>query len=243
MAKSELIAVTGLQEGFDKCVLHIRGLFGAVEILSRAKKYSWALPLSILAIEEVTKLTVINEHISDNKPITQEEWFNLTRGGSHKLKLKYRSERDKALVMGFSREYYEEIERVYESVGLKKYPSFEQLQQPNTDESYFMELLDKFKQDCFYLGWKNGWWTFEEGLTNEEQEAVLWLVTLVAKNWMLITIMSNRYPSSIQKDRMKELFKNDPLLKEWRKLQQNFWSNDHYRRLEIGRAIFEKYPR
>jgi len=62
-----LIPTDKLKEGLQKEANHIESLLEASQILYDAKKYSLSLPLSVLALEEVTKLRLIRNRYLQKK--------------------------------------------------------------------------------------------------------------------------------------------------------------------------------
>jgi len=239
-----LIPSEKLKDGLKKEANHIESLLEASQILYYKKKYSLSLPLSVLALEEVTKLRMIRDNYLQNNGITTKEWFDMKKGGSHKVKLtKPSSERKKRL--------YEMGEPTFEAARkLKtmindplKHITYSKMKEFTKDGSP-MEKLDKIKQDCFYLDWKNSKWSSARIKLSKNQLQAMAHVSLEITKWFLNqAILYSRHPE-IELDENSESFKkylNDPLLKKDKDFKKKFQSNKFRKELTMATKILENY--
>jgi AbiV family abortive infection protein len=240
MPDKVLIPVASLQEGFEKCVIHIRSLIASSELLYSNKIYSGAFPFAVLAIEEGAKLGVIQEHIKDKRPIQRSEWQDLTRGGSHKVKLIMPLQKERTMLKSLSPEKFRHMEKMNRALGTHTL-AYEMLRGENAQDYAVFMLLDTLKQDCFYIGWKNNdWRNFASNFTVDEQEAMVWLLTRQAKSWMLIRMMSNKYPNTPTESELTKI-KADPSFVEFLELNKEFATMTRSHKHSLLRLAVAKY--
>ncbi len=242
MPQKVLIPVAKLQIGFDNCVKHIRNLIASSELLYSSQLYPSAFSLAVLAIEEDAKLGVIQEHIRDKKAILHSEWQDLTRGGSHKVKLVMQLQKERTMMKGFSPEKSEAIKRFNERLGVNS-RAFDAAQWDRPQDYTRFQLLDTMKQDCFYLGWRyHDWWSFYTAFTTEEQEAMVWLLLRQARSWLLLKIISNHYPNPVQNTE-SELIKlhSDPIVAEFIELNKVFGTTTFLEKARLATQTMAKY--
>jgi len=239
-----LIPAKKLKDGLDKDVRHIASLLEASEILYESKKFSESLPLSILALEEVTKLKTIRDHYIKKMGITNKEWFDLKKGGSHKKKLTQPSEERKKRLHEMGEERFEVARQLKQMIGdpLGNL-SYEQMK--NASKGYLnMGKLDKIKQDCFYLDWQDSKWVSARiKLSPKQLEALSW-VSLEITKWFLNQIMLYSKHPEIELDENSESYKkyaSDPLLKKDQEFKKLFGKSKFLTKITIATKTLENY--
>lgn len=170
------IPLEKLQTGFDLCASQMNLLLKASEILIENKLFSMVLPLSILAREELTKLGVMQDHISGQKPIPKSKWNKLTGYGSHNEKLLSLINRKKEFAKTTTPEQWEKIKAYSKKFGLDPIDtSYKDITTINQSVKTNLESLNFIKQDCWYLGWNwktDDWVIITKEITKHQLEAV-----------------------------------------------------------------------
>ena len=239
-----LIPAKNLEEGFQKGIKHIESLLEASQILFDSKKYPSSLSLSILALEEVTKLRMIRNSFLEKKGITNQEWFNLKKGGSHKDKLTRPSEERKKHLHEMGEERFEGARTLKKMIGDPlAVLSYSQMKKGSEGYS-IMGKLDKVKQDCFYLDWKNSKWSSASIKLSKNQMEAMAHISLEITKWFLNqTILYSRHPE-IELNENSESFQkylNDPLLKKDQEYKKKFTTNKFVKAITIATKTLENY--
>lgn len=213
-----LIPKEKLQEGFDKCNKQIESLLKSSEMLYDENQFHLSLALSMLAIEESTKLGVIERHIQDNTDIDNSEWNEITRYGSHVKKLikpledakkhskdwtfeKYLKLLDFATIQGYDVSHAKPYSEVRRSM--------------SKQEIYEISQLNEVKKDCFYLNWqskKGNWFSILTNATDNIKKAFAYVNLNIAKRSYYHAFSFHFYPKSvIMNKEVAEKMKNDPI--------------------------------
>lgn len=210
------IPVKKLHEGFNECQHKVYDLLKSSQILFDAGQFVESLALSILAIEETTKLSIIFDHIKEKKIIGAEKWDEITvKPGMHKIKLTKIHKELKERIQGMSDEKFENLPRIKAT---QKNPSrvkaISQLQM--SEEIY--AVLAKIKNECFYVGWNADWTTLSIHLPNVQDQkdlAYFYLMLGWYEYYVLIFILKyNIDYTNIQK------YKSHPYLLRYLKFKK-----------------------
>lgn len=176
MEVEQFIKIEKLQVGFDLCANQIGLLLNASEKLIENNMFSMALPFSILAREELTKLGLIQDHISGNKQLPKSKWSKITGYGSHYEKLLSPIKRKTELAKNTTQEQWEKIMTISKKLGLDDINStYKDITTVNPSVKTNLESLNIIKQDCWYLGFdwdQNDWILMTKRFTKNQLEAI-----------------------------------------------------------------------
>lgn len=239
-----LIPEKNLKEGFKKQIQHVENLLESSQLLYDSKKYPSSLSLSILALEEVTKLRLIREHLRKNKGILEKDWKNMKKGGSHKMKLVQPSIQRKKRLEEMDEKKYDAIEEFKKITGSPfDRMTFSEMKKA-TEKYSMMTKLDKIKQDCFYLDWDGkNWVSAKLNLTKRELDSLSFYSLNSTKWYLNQTILYTKY-TTISTDPESESFQkftNDPLHKKDLEFKKSFMKPKTKTKFSIAYKIIEKY--
>lgn len=163
-----------VKNGLQRILEHTDHLLKDSEILIKKKRYAAAIPLSILAIEEMGKSHILSELIRLQRPLSDQIWSEITRGGIAHVK--------KTTSMILSREKYLEnttqedesrIENMMNEFGIP----ISDNQRSKIDNMLMKALflrLEKLKHDCFYtdMDENKNWINFNIRFNEQQKEAI-----------------------------------------------------------------------
>ena len=173
MTNNIIIQVKDLESSQKQTIFHIETLLKSAQNSIKKKDYAIATATSILAMEEVTKLSILNERIQSKKPIYENDWKALTKHLT-KLKMPFKKlitkMKDKSIVA-----------QLKTLVDKKTTDMIDALSTLATSEEgnvlKGLANLDKLKQDCFYINLRDGkMFSISTSLSQKEQKLLA--------NWM-----------------------------------------------------------
>mgnify|MGYP000040500184 CR=1 FL=1 len=233
-----------LKEGFKKQIHHIENLLESSQLLYDSKKYPSSLSLSILALEEITKLRLIREHLRKKEGISEKDWKNMKKGGSHKMKLVQPSMQRKKRLEDMDEQKYDAIEEFKKSTGSPfDRMTFSEMKKA-TEKYSMMAKLDKIKQACFYLDWDGkNWVSAKLNLTKRELESLTFYSLNSAKWYLNQTILYTKYTtiSTDPKSESYQKFTSDPLHKKDLEFKKSFMKPKIKTKFSMAYKIIEKY--
>ena len=214
-----------LKEGFKKQVQHIENLIESSQLLYDSKKNSSSLSFAILALEEIAKLRLIREHVMENQGISKNGWYEMKKGGSHKMKLTKPSEQRKKLLEEMGEEKYKIIEEFKKNTGNPLVGLSYSEMKKATERYKMMAKFDKIKQGCFYLDWDGKKWTSVKiSLSKRELEAITYFALSIVK-WYLnqsILLSNHKKISTDPESASYKNYINDPLHKKDLEFRRSF---------------------
>lgn len=243
-----LISKVKLEEGFELSKNHIKSLLKSSNLLYAKKKYAVALPLVILAYEEITKLTVLIKHIKKNSEgITRKEWNDLIKGSKgknvHRKKLvKLYEDARKELKESGMDSFYVSSKFLANAGALPPRILYSEAIEKNEDLNEIMEKFDSIKQDCFYLNWKNNNWFLFNQLKKDEQQTVCYIMTSIDRIMFNSILTGLKFPSVPldKKNPIYQEYMNDPLVKEMNSLEHNIRTPEFQRRRMVFRYVMDE---
>jgi len=211
-----------ISDGYKKSKRQIESLLDSSQILYNSKQYATSLSLSILAREELAKLLVLQDHLKDGTKISCDEWKKLTKNTknvtAHKFRLTYSPKVSREGVQKkFTRAMHEQMVSERKQLGLPTGMSYEQMMLITSEYEKGYEILDKIKQDCWYLGWDGKWNSLQIKLDANEIKGLAY-INLNDTNSMYLSAISMRIHKQIRQP-IKETLKDDPNFKKWLKFQ------------------------
>lgn len=233
-----------LEDGFQKCILHLDQLLESSVKLHELKNYSVSIALSILAFEELTKLRLIETRLRSNQNIKKEEWTRMTKGGSHTLKQVKILDDAMQEIVKMGKEHHKKVQELDKKLGHPIPPSIPELLQEYKKWKYQMKNLNKIKQDCLYLDWKNsGWSTFAQNHSLKEQESLSEI--LFVRNYLLLFdfILEYKFPTVSFNENSPKFkdYRDDPIRKKQLEIHKKAQSNDFKKKTSIAKSIIENY--
>ena len=210
------IPLSKLENGFRTGIAHIQRMIDSSIILHKSEHHSMSIAISILAHEELTKLRVMVVHIRDQKPLVWKEWKELSRGGSHNIKLEklYKDALNDVIQMGQA--HHEKVQELNQKIGGNNIPDFS-IQADMKHEISLFKNLNDIKKECIYLDWKDGdWFTFVINTTPHEQATLAEVLHVQNLLTFLTVQLEYKYPTvSLDEQSFKfKAYKNDPIRKQ-----------------------------
>jgi len=194
-----LIPKEKLAEGFVRCSLHIQSLIESSQILFDKENYSASTAMSILAFEETTKLHLINNYIKQGKGISENDWNKITilpGVHSHKLTGAITDYKKTLSEMGSEKFYSHEVISSVEFNDPTPHRDYYQLIASLSGIEEILSKLNKVKQDCFYLNWKNCEWLTYNNFSDIQRKAFAFVNLNLAK-FIYFIELENRYGNFI----------------------------------------------
>ena len=240
-----LIPFNKLESGFNYCQRHIDELLKSSNSLYDKNHYSSSLAITILAVEENSKLNLILKCIIEKRGITKKEWIEITGRGSHNNKLiKNMEERRRELLSLTYDDYLREVDRSRElGFDVSSSKSFEVLKAQSLMN--VTEQIKKFnlvKQDCFYLNW-NGkdWYSFITHAPKNIQKAFAYVNLQIATNEWANIVLKHKYLDKSWSDKaIVEQFRKEPLLEIAKKQSKQDFVNDMKKKIRLSYTYFEQ---
>jgi len=233
-----------LLDGFLKEIKHIEQLLEASKQLHESKFYGVSIAISILAFEELPKLRLIETRLRESQPIKKQEWLSIVKGGSHNLKLVKLFEDSRQQVISMGEEHHTRVQKLHEKLGDPSFPSYQKILTDSKKGAIRLRNLNKIKQDCLYLNWKNSeWLTFSQTYSLLEQELVS--EVLIIQNHLLFfdIILEYKIPSvSINEKSIKfQKYRDDSVRKKQVEILKQTESNEFRKKIAIAQKIVENY--
>ena len=235
-----------LQDGFDHQKNQIEDLISMAETAYSAKKYNISTALSILALEEITKLRQIRDSDNFTGEMELSDWQKLSEGpGVHVKKLAKPIEEMLNHRKGKSSEYWDDIQKFVDSTlisgGGEKTQRITSTYDP---EAHY--ALNQLKQDCLYMDFKDGkWYSAKLILSKNELEALAYTTLKMAQFNFNDVQLHNRH-REIEVDPDSESYKNyvnDPLFKKRIEFQKLTRSNSFLKQRLIADNALKKFKR
>lgn len=236
-----------LVDVFNKERDHIIGLLTDAKVLFENNRFSASISLSILALEEVMKLTFIIKHLEKHEDIKLDQWVNYTRGGSHENKLvavHLKPLEQLHKVTEF--EYLQFIENE-KKLGSKQQFShdFNKIKEPSQLILDRLKKLNKIKKACWYLSDYNTKPYTLNTVCEPKYQTYLakWIfeMTLAVFNDELLI---HKYPAKIFHQIPKELnlLVKDPMWEEIQNYAENIDTFDYQVVIHTASAIIDLFP-
>lgn len=173
MTDKIIIQVKDLENSRKQTIFHIETLIKSAQNSIKKKDYAIATGTSVLALEEVTKLSVLNERIKSKKPIYENDWKALSK---HLTKLRMPFKKMSTRLKDKST--FAELKTVLGKQTSDMIDAFAML--AISEEGGVLKTLsnlDKLKQDCFYINQRDGkMFSISTSLSSKEQKLLA--------NWM-----------------------------------------------------------
>lgn len=162
-----------LELGLSVILEHIDQLLKDSELLIKKKRYSSSISLSIIAIEEMGKANVVELSLKLKKPLSDEIWNEITKGGiAHVKKTTSLILQEKIHLDALSSKQEPEIEKMMKKLGI-----------PLTDNKMLKIInmlrkatylrLENLKHDCLYINRnEKSWISFTNRFSTYEQSAI-----------------------------------------------------------------------
>jgi len=174
MTDKIIIPVIDLENSRKQTISHIETLLKSAQNSIKKKDYAIATGISVLALEEVTKLSILNERIKSKKPVYENDWKALSK---HLTKLRMPFKKMSTQLKDKST--FAKLKTV---MGKKASDMIDTLAMFATSEEggvlKTLSNLDKLKQDCFYINQRDSkMFSISTSLSSKEQKLLA--------NWML----------------------------------------------------------
>lgn len=142
-----------LPKSFSYCKNQIIELLTDSQTLYENKRYSGSVAYSILALEEIQKLSLIRMKIREKKSIFEDEWKDLSKGGSHKSKLANHYLKPLIGLQDVTQKEYEHIVNTEKNLGSHQIfkTNLEELKKKSTLTIRRLEQLNEIKKGCWYF--------------------------------------------------------------------------------------------
>lgn len=98
----ELIPISTLKSGIEFCLNNGKRLLDDASLLHKYKKFQSAIPLYVLAFEEISKGAFLEEKYFNNQNVSAQEWKDLSSAGSHIAKIVFDHEKRKETLENMS---------------------------------------------------------------------------------------------------------------------------------------------
>jgi len=198
------IAENQIHSGYHKSKDHVKSLIEASTVAYDNNQYPNSILLSILAVEELSKLHLITNHLKKFQGIPYSEWYDFSKkGGMHKRRLSHIPKTSRENMQKKPKEFFDSIKNFYEQIGHHANVTYEQIMRLDENYEKQFEFYDKIKQLCMYLHW-NGekWFTIEDLLNKTELQAIAYeLLTDVDFNFksLIFVKIHDKISSNITK--------------------------------------------
>lgn len=241
-----LIPVEAFLEGFEGCRISIEMMLNSSETLLDSNNYPLSIALSILALEESTKLELIHKKMMTSEPIMEKEWRKISGSRDahlNKLVTPVKDERDLWLSLG--KETYEKMKKISnELVG--ELPDFDAISSSGDSDLSYYEMLNSIKKDCLYLDWNDNHWFSFFYLSEEKQKAFANFRLNHTKQIVFNIILRNRvFLLTIQQNSNKNQLRYSEEFKLYKKLmsdiQENLNSKDFAKYVDIVNNLLKDY--
>ncbi|MDE1829489.1 MAG: AbiV family abortive infection protein [Thaumarchaeota archaeon] len=216
---TELIPIKKLVEGFNKSREHIGEILNDCKLLYGKKRFVSCMGLAILAQEELVKMNLLRNHISEQKSIQKENWKAFSQYGSHSSKLTALYKEADKETEKLSEAVYNIIVQNYKKLGsgIKYRSSYSEIKKSSKIALQRLESLNKIKKACWYLDWENcDWLTLSTNYTEKDLHILANYLLQLTMSQYAEQMLSYRYASSIFYEIRPELnvMTKDPLWKE-----------------------------
>ena len=206
------IPLSKLEEGIEKGNRHIRDMIDSSRILLESSHYTMSIATSVLILEELTKFRDMVIRLRDKKPFTKSEWDELSRGGSHIIKLVKLFEDVQNEVIQMGERHHRNVQELGRKLGEDVPPDFQTL----SDKIPLISKLGNLniiKKECIYLDWKGGiWQTFETKFSPDNQAILADFLQNLNLLTFLSVLLEHRHPTVLMNEQSSEFkaYQNDP---------------------------------
>ncbi len=238
------IPLTQLKKGFLVGVNHIQEMLDSSKTLLDTGHYTMSISISILTLEEITKFNKISTHIRKRKPISKEEWKELSKPGSHNAKITkvFEYAHDQVIEMG--EEHHERVQELSKKLDESDRLDFETISKKIDIQQ--LENLNIIKKECIYLDWKeNDWNTFEISFIAKGQAAFAEVLFYQNLGIFLAIMLENTNPV-VSLDEQSQKFKayqNNPFMVQLEKIKKIERTNEFKEKIAIAQAILKDYSK
>ena len=238
-----------LSEGFEGCRLSVEMMLKSSETLLNSNNYSLSIFLSILAMEESTKLELIHKRMMTSDPIKKKEWKSISsypEAHLNKLVTPVRDEKDSLLSMG--KETYEKMKKIGTDSGIGELPDFDEIDSSDNINLSYYKMLNSIKKDCLYLDWNDNHWFSFFYLPEDKQKAFAKFRLNHTKQIVFNIILRNRlFLLTINQDSKKNQLRFSAEFELYKKLmrgvQENLISKNFEKDIDIANNLLKDYAR
>lgn len=242
-----LIPKEKLVEGFEKCREQVVRLLYDSKTLYDSNNFISSIVLSILAHEEIGKLNLIRLHINANSDISEEEWKNNTKPGSHTYKGSafYGIALEGLKKMGETR-YNQVVEEERKNGSTQKFLSYRELLKREANIRKHLNTLNEIKKACLYLDWKNSdWFEISEIYSSHELQLLSnHLLDLVGYE-LYSEILDYKYPSDFFHTVPAEvsIMRRDPIWLQREEYSKRLYGDEQYQDfLDAVNYMIDTFP-
>ena len=154
------VKVSELKKGIEYCLDNGKRLHDAASFLLKSKKFTSAIPLYIMAYEEISKAAFLEEKYFNNQSVSDQEWKDLSSGGSHITKLIFDHQKRKEQLESMSEIEFKKAQdwtRRYNLVWWELDRKW--AIQDTTNAIQLLKKLNDVKKKFLYVGFSNEWQT------------------------------------------------------------------------------------
>jgi len=174
MTDKIIISIKDLENARKQVIFHIETLIKSVQNSIKKKDHAIATGISVLALEEITKLIILNERIKSKKPVYENDWKSMSKHLT-KLRMPFK----KMLTKFKKKSTFTILQSLMDKRSSDLFKSSTDL--VISEEGGVLKTLsnlDELKKDCFYLNQKDGkMFSISTSLSSKEQKLLA--------NWML----------------------------------------------------------
>lgn len=236
---TEEIPTRKIREGYKISLLVVDRLLQDSELLLKKKRYSSSIPLSILALEEFSKILIFEAVSKQNKGLPKSIWTKLSGGGSHLNKLSlYADARKKILEIKTPKKFDEIYKKFSKDIGLTDKVGGKHVDHETELFQKLLPKLNSIKMKCFYLDYdfETEYWIYFDGYYKPEfKEALAKFLHLFIRILSFSHhIFSNLPKNALDYDK-KELksIRNSKDVKLLAKLQKQMYSKEYTRYFDM----------
>lgn len=154
-----MIPLSQVKEGAECCLKNGKRLLEDARLLQENLKVYSAIPLFILAHEEIGKTNYLRRKLVKNENVSDKDWRELVSGGSHTNKIFMSEETAKELVNDVTEEDYFHASKFWRDNKLGSFADNRREAIANAEFSKsFFKNLNKLKKKCLYVDYNHKKW-------------------------------------------------------------------------------------
>lgn len=235
-----------LQDGFIHQKNQIEDLIFTAETAYSAKKYNISVALSILALEEITKLRQIRDSDYLNGELDLSDWKRLSEGpGVHVKKLAKPVEEMLKRQKEKDTKHWDEVQKFIDSTLIDGGGEKSQKTTPSYDPE-MNHALNQLKLACLYMDYKDDkWYSAKLVLSKNELEALAY-VTLKMAQFNFNDVQLHNKHRDIDVNPELESYKSyvsDPLFARRVEFQKISRSSEFKKKRMIGDSALRKFKK
>lgn len=146
--------------GIDYCLKNGKKLLDGANILKDAKHFTSAVPLYILAYEELNKASFLKEKLFINEDVSDKEWKNLASFGSHDKKILFDLQLQYEELKQMTDERYDQVSNWSSSQGLSLNKDRIAATEALKSNTLIIKNFNKIKKLFLYVDYQNQKWQY-----------------------------------------------------------------------------------